>query len=285
MQLKYIYEHDIERDINGVIKVAQNDEESIKQELGEYIITRELRKHFNTFFNNYERSLSYPTDKIGVWISGFFGSGKSHFLKILSYLLSNDTVAGKKAVDYFSDKFDDPMMFAQLERCASVPTDTILFNIDSKSPINKDNTAILRVFAKVFYEYRGFYGDDLKVAKLEQYIEKSGKTEAFKAKFEEIHGDSWEKSRDAFSFFEDDVVEALTETLGMSETAARNWFNGTETADMSIEQLVKEIKEYIDSKGKDFRLLFMVDEVGQYIGSGGSLMLNLQTIVEEIGSK
>lgn len=81
------------------------------------------------------------------------------------------------------------------------------------------------------------------------------------------------------------MVEALTETLGMSETAARNWFNGTETADMSIEQLVKEIKEYIDSKGKNFRLLFMVDEVGQYIGSDGSLMLNLQTIVEEIGSK
>jgi hypothetical protein len=285
MQLQNIYKSDINRDINGVIKVAQNDEKSIEQELSEYIITRELRKHFNTFFNNYEKSLTTPTDKIGVWISGFFGSGKSHFLKILSYLLSNDTVAGKKAVDYFSDKFDDPMMFAQLERCASVPTDTILFNIDSKSPINKDNTAILRVFAKVFYEYLGFYGDDLKVAKLEQFIDKSGKLDAFKAKFEEIHGQSWEDSRVACSFLEDDVVDSLTEALGMSETAARNWFNGTETADISIEQLVKEIKEYIDSKGKDFRLLFMIDEVGQYIGSDGSLMLNLQTIVEEIGSK
>ena len=285
MQLRHIYKSDINRDINGVIKVAQADEASIEQELREYIITRELRKHFNTFFNNYEKSLNYPTDKIGVWISGFFGSGKSHFLKMLSYILSNDTVAGKKAVDYFSDKFDDPMMFAQLERCAAVPTDTILFNIDSKSPINKDKTAILRVFAKVFYEYRGFYGDDLKVAKLEQFIEKSGKMDAFKAKFEEFHGESWEESRDAFSFFEDDVVDALTEVMGMSETAARNWFNGTETADMSIEQLVKEIKEYIDSKGKNFRLLFMIDEVGQYIGSDGSLMLNLQTIVEEIGSK
>ena len=285
MQLQYIYKADINRDINGVIKVAQNDERSIEQELSEYIITRELRKHFNTFFNNYEKSLTAPTDKIGVWISGFFGSGKSHFLKILSYILSNDTVAGKKAVDYFQDKFDDPMMFAQLERCAGVPTDTILFNIDSKSPINKDKTAILRVFAKVFYEYRGFYGDDLKVAKLEQFIDKSGKMDSFKNKFEEIHGESWEASRDAFSFFEDDVVEALIETLDMSETAARNWFNGTETADMSIEQLVKEIKEYIDSKGKDFRLLFMIDEVGQYIGSDGSLMLNLQTIVEEIGSR
>ena len=285
MQLKDIYEHDIDRDINGVIKVAQNDEKIIEQELEEYIITRELRKHFNTFLNNYDKSLSYPTDKIGVWISGFFGSGKSHFLKMLSYVLENKTIAGKKAVTYFADKFDDPMMYAQLEHCASVPTDAILFNIDSKSPINKDNTAILRVFAKVFYEYRGFYGDDLKVAKLEQYIEKSGKMNEFKAKFEEIHGDSWEESRDAFSFFEDDVVETLIETLDMSETAARNWFNGTETADISIEQLVKEIKEYTDSRGKDFRLLFMIDEVGQYIGSDGSLMLNLQTIVEEIGSK
>ena len=56
MQLQYIYKSDINRDINGVIKVAQNDEKSIEQELREYIITRELRKHFNTFFNNYEKS-------------------------------------------------------------------------------------------------------------------------------------------------------------------------------------------------------------------------------------
>lgn len=285
MKLLDIYKSDIKRDINGVIKVAQDDEQSIEQELREYIITKELRKHFDTFFNNYEKSLSYPTDKIGVWISGFFGSGKSHFLKILSYVLSNDVVAGKKAVEYFADKFDDPMMFAQVERCASVPTDTILFNIDSKSPLNKDKTAILRVFAKVFYEHRGFYGDDLKVARLEQFIDKNGKTEEFKAKFEEINGDTWENARDAFAFFEDDVVDVLMSTVDMSETSARNWFNGTETADISIEQLVKEIKEYVESKGKDYRLLFMIDEVGQYIGSDSDLMLNLQTIVEEIGTR
>lgn len=285
MKLLNIYKSDINRDINGVIKVAQNDEQSIEQELREYIITKELRRHFNTFFNNYEKSLNTPTDKIGVWISGFFGSGKSHFLKILSYLLSNDAVAGKNAVEYFADKFEDPMTFAQVERCASVPTDTILFNIDSKSPINKDKTAILRVFAKVFYEHRGFYGDDLKVARLEQFIDKSGKTDEFKSKFEEINGDTWENARDAFAFFEDDIVEVLTSTIDMSETSARNWFNGTETADISIEQLVKEIKEYVESKGKDYRLLFMIDEVGQYIGSDSDLMLNLQTLVEEIGTR
>lgn len=285
MKLVQIYKADINRDINGVIKVAQNDERSIEQELSEYIITKELRRHFNTFLNNYEKSLHTPTDKIGVWISGFFGSGKSHFLKMLSYLLSNRTVAGKKAVDYFADKFDDPMMFEQLKLCASVPTDTILFNIDSKSTLNKDKTAILRVFAKVFYEHRGFYGDDLKVAKLEQFIDKSNKTEEFKVKFEEINGDTWENARDSFAFFEDDITEVLMSVLGMSETAARNWFNGTETADISIEQLVKEIREYVESKGDDYRLLFMIDEVGQYIGSDSDLMLNLQTLVEEIGTR
>lgn len=285
MRLQNVYKADINRDINGVIKVAQDDERSIEQELREYIITKELRRHFNTFLNHYEHSLNQPTDKIGVWISGFFGSGKSHFLKILSYLFSNPIVAGKHAVDYFSDKFDDPMMFAQLESCVKIPTKTILFNIDSKSPLTKDKTAILRVFAKVFYEHLGFYGNDLKVAKLEQFIAKSGRTEQFKEAFERINGGAWEESRDSFAFFEDDVVEVMTESLGISETAARNWFNGEEEIDLSIEQLVKEIKEYIDSKGKQFRLLFMIDEVGQYIGSDSDLMLNLQTIVEEIGTK
>ena len=77
----------------------------------------------------------------------------------------------------------------------------------------------------------------------------------------------------------------LISTIDISETSARNWFNGTETADISIEQLVKEIKEYVESKGNDYRLLFMIDEVGQYLGSDSDLMLNLQTLVEEIGTR
>ncbi len=283
MQLQYIFKSDITRDINGVIKVAQDDK--MREELEEYIITRELHRHFHTFLTNYEQSITVPTDKIGVWISGFFGSGKSHFLKMLSYLLSNRTVDGKGAVTYFADKFDDPAMFARLERCAAVPTETILFNIDSKSPINKDKTAILRVFAKVFYEHQGFYGNDLKVARLERFVAKSGKWDAFLSAFEEVNGDTWDNARDAFAFFEDDIVEVLMSTLDMSETAARNWFNGTEQADISIEQLVGEIKEYVESRGQEYRLLFMIDEVGQYIGSDSHLMLNLQTIVEEIGTR
>lgn len=81
MKIQSMFQKDIDRDINGVVQVSQDDQRSLKQELDEYIITKELRRHFATFFDNYVKAIDYPTGKIGVWISGFFGSGKSHFLK------------------------------------------------------------------------------------------------------------------------------------------------------------------------------------------------------------
>jgi len=285
MKIQNMFQKDINREINGVIKVAQDDECSLQQELSEYIITKELRRHFSTFFDNYSKAIDNPTDKIGVWISGFFGSGKSHFLKMLSYLLSNREVKGKAAIDFFKDKFDDQIMYANVVRCISITTESILFNIDIEGPICKDKTSVLRVFAKMFYNHLGFYGEDLKIAKLECFLDKQGKTEVFRKAFEEVNGASWVETRSSYAFFEDDIVCVLQKVLNMSETSARNWFNGEENVDMSIKLLVEEIKTYVDSKGKDFRLLFCVDEVGQYIGDDSDLMINLQSIVEELGSK
>lgn len=285
MKIQSMFQKDINRPINGVIKVGQDDDGAIIQELDEYIITKELRRHFGTFFDNYSKAIDHPTDKIGVWISGFFGSGKSHFLKMLSYLLANREIGDKKAVDFFENKFDDPMMYATVVRSTNIPTESILFNIDIEGPINKDKTAVLRVFAKVFYNHLGFYGEDLKIAKLERFVDMQGKTEMFRQTFEEVNGAPWLEARATYAFFEDDIVSVLKSVLGMSEIAARNWFNGEENSDLSIKQLVEEIKTYVDGRGKDFRLLFCVDEVGQYIGDDGDLMINLQSIVEEVGSK
>ncbi len=168
---------------------------------------------------------------------------------------------------------------------SEVPTETILFNIDAKSPMGKDQDAILRVFTKVFYEHCGYYGDDMKVAALERFLDRQGRLEAFKAAFEAVNTEPWATAREAFAFWEDDVVAALTQTAGMSETAARNWFNGEENADMSIERLGREIAEYVDGKAPNFHLVFLVDEIGQYIGDNSGMMLNLQTLVEELGSR
>ncbi|MBM6989328.1 MAG: hypothetical protein I3I99_06990 [Olsenella umbonata] len=85
MRIRDMFERDIDRNINGVVQVS--DERSVAQELDEYVVTSELRRHFSDFFDAYTEALDTPTDRIGVWVSGYFGSGKSHFIKILSYLL------------------------------------------------------------------------------------------------------------------------------------------------------------------------------------------------------
>ena len=289
MRIQQMFERDIDRDINGVVKVAQDDDSAVEQELAEYVITRELSGHFTSFYGAYERALDVPTDKIGVWISGFFGSGKSHFLKMLSYLLTNREVGGRHALDYFDGKFADPMVAAQVARCAAVPTQSILFNVDNKAVGEKDKDVLKRTFARVFYDALGFYGEDLKLARLEKFIDDRGCTQAFRDAFAAINGEAWLDARAEYDFFSDDVIDALEEAGVMSRAEAERWLAGTDAADLSIQALTDQIRDYADAQaaahGGQFRLLFMADEIGQFIGGDVNLMLNLQTIVEELGTK
>lgn len=286
MQIRKMFAEDINRPINGVIKVNQDASDVIDQEIKEYVITKELKKHFVNFFEFYSEAFTNPTADIGVWISGFFGSGKSHFLKILSYILENKPVCGITTVEMFRKKFeDDPGTFMLIDNSTRGKTETILFNIDIEGPINKDKTAVLRVFAKMFYNHLGFYGENLKVALLEQYIDQMGKTEEFRRVFEEKKGKSWLEQRKAFAFNGKAIVPTLMEVLDMSEEDAKNWFADKSSVEFSISHLVDDIEKYVDSKPGNYRLLFMVDEVGQYVGTDTDMLMNLQSIVEELGSR
>jgi hypothetical protein len=277
---------DVNRDIRGVVKVQQRDEEIVYQELDEYVVTKELKKHFSRFYENYARSVNQPTDKMGVWISGFFGSGKSHFLKILSYLLNNQPVHGKKPVDFFEEKINDPMVYALMEKAASVETGTILFNIDAKSNTSyTSRDAILRVFKKVFDEHRGYYGDNTAISRMEKFLDDEGNFEAFRTKYEELSNESWVGNQSNFYFRGEEIIQSLAHASNMSVDGARNWYERVDQADdLTIESFAQEVKEFVDSKDNNFHLVFLVDEIGQYIGDNRSLMLNLQTVVESLGA-
>ena len=287
MQIKDMFVKDIDRDIKGVIKVGQSDEENVYQELDEYVVTKELLKHFRDFFDSYERGITGYTDKMGVWISGFFGSGKSHFLKILSYLLKNSVVEGKRAVEYFKDKIDDPMLIAKMTTAGTISTDVCLFNIDSKgsAKVGSGKEAIVEVFMKVFNEMQGFCGTIPYLADFERQLAAEGKFDEFKQTFEQIAGAPWEKKRQAFAVNQDKVVKTLVQMDFMSEEAARNWCkNAKSDYDLSIEKFVSIVQNYVATKDKNHHVVFMVDEIGQYIADNTQLMLNLQTIVEDLGT-
>ncbi len=288
MKIGQMFAKSIDRDLKGVIKVGQDDDFNIQQELEEYVVTRELQKHFRDFFDSYKRGIQGNTDKMGVWISGFFGSGKSHFLKILSYLLENKVVNGKTALEYFEEdqKIKDPMVLADMRLAASVPTDVILFNIDSKSEQSgkRDKDAIVNVFLKVFNEMQGFCGAIPFLADLERNLSEKGRYEEFKERYEASFDSKWTESRNDFDFIQDDIVEVLVDMKFMSEEAARNWCErATTDYAISIERLSDLVKKYIERKGNNHHVVFLVDEIGQYIGDNSDLMLNLQTVTEDLG--
>ena len=289
MKIGQMFVKPIDRDLKGVIKVGQDDDRNIQQELEEYVVTRELQKHFRDFFDSYKRGITGTTDKMGVWISGFFGSGKSHFLKILSYLLENKTVNGKTALEYFEEdeKIKDCMVLADMRLAATVPTDVALFNIDSKSEMNgKENKeAILSVFLKVFNEMQGFYGAIPALADVERNLTEAHRYEECEETFEESFGTPWKEARSDFDFIQDDFVDVLVEMGYMSEAAARNICEkATRPYSITIEEFASMVKKYLDRKGNNRHIVFLVDEIGQYIGDNSSLMLNLQTVVENLGT-
>ncbi|WP_130470524.1 BREX system P-loop protein BrxC [Candidatus Magnetaquicoccus inordinatus] len=294
MLIKDLFAKPISRSINGVIKADQADDASVWQELDEYVITKELDVHFRRFFESYLNSITRQNDpdiigKVGVWVSGFFGSGKSHFIKILSYLLGNRTISyqdsTKQAFEFFKDKISDTMLLADIKRAISTPADVILFNIDSKADAKDGRDSILKVFLRVFNERLGFCGEHPHIAHMERYLEENGKFNAFKNSFQLDTGKNWVEERDAYNFHTDSVAKALSAALGKSIQDADTWIERFEKDfSLTVENFSKWVKEYLDSKGGNHRIIFLVDEVGQFIGQDTHLMLNLQTITENLGT-
>lgn len=297
MLIRDMFYKGIDREINGVIKVGQKDKENVYQELEEYVVTEELDKYMNRFFDAYKRGLTGRTDKMGVWISGFFGSGKSHFLKILSYILSDKEVVNPDdgtvhtASSFFLDgvKVTDAKLQAKIREVASYSddTDVILFNVDSKSASDSktNKEAIKDVFMKVFNEYLGYCGSIPFLADFERKLDETGKYRQFKDKFCEINGSSWEEAREDYYFIQDEIIETVSELGIMSEEAAKNWAANAESSySFSIDQFADYVRRYCNKKGENHHVVFLVDEIGQYIADDSKLMVNLQTVAEDLGT-
>jgi hypothetical protein len=294
MKIKELFVKDIFRAINGVIKADQQDSSSIWQELDEFVVTNELSNHLDKFFSVYADTVDNPkhsdaSGKIGVWVSGFFGSGKSHFIKALYYLFANTLVekdgVTKSAPQFFENKIQDAMLLGTVKRVVGKNVDAILFNIDSRADQSRGRDAILAVFLKVLNELQGYSPDHPHIAHMERYLDSNGALVEFEKNYKGLTGEEWRERRVDWQFNQDEIVKSLAKTLGQSDTACHRWIDHAETDfSLTVENFAKWVKEYLDKKGANHRLFFFVDEIGQFIGQDGHLMLNLQTIVENLGT-
>lgn len=282
--LSDLFAYDINRTIEGVIKA--DDESHLRQEVQEFVITKEVAKKLERqFFDAYNETGGTN----GVWISGFYGSGKSHLLKMLSVLLENRVVDKIATGTRFADKVreDNPLLAASIEKAARIPARSIRFNIDQKAILNstgKDQAdAVLAVFMSVFNEMRGYFPRLAWLADLERRMDREGILAKFKTTFHEQTGKDWDTERYQVALVRGKFAKSYAAvTAGAVDDGKAVWESARSDYNLTIERFAEEVNDYLGQQPRGFRLNFFVDEVGQYIGDNTKLMTNLQTIAESL---
>jgi len=283
MNLKNIFKKPVDRPIEGVIKA--DDEASLRLEIEEYVLTNEVEKRLETFLDAYK---NYEGAN-GVWVSGFFGSGKSHLLKMLALLLENREIDGTRALELFLPKCgENEILRGDLKRAVGIPSKSILFNIDQKADVISKTQidALLAVFVKVFDEMCGYYGKQGHIAQFERDLDSRNLYGEFMAAYENLTGRTWQKGREQALLESKNIAKAYAEVTRGDEQAASGILDKYRSQyRVSIEDFANGVNAYIGRQAPNFRLNFFVDEVGQYIADNVKLMTNLQTIAESLATK
>lgn len=283
MDMKGLYAKDIFRSIDGVIKA--DDVSKVASEVDEYVMTSEIRSGLSRIVDAWNQ-VDAPSN--GVWIAGFFGSGKSHLLKMLSYLLGEQAGSQPMTREDVERAFEqkvagDETLIADLKRSLHTPTRAVLFNIDAKDDksTRERGSAMIEVFYKVYSEARGLYSKDLGVGALERDLEDRGELARFREAYLEEAGHTWEVGRVNTVFSEALVSRALARLGHQVDQPFRSY---REQMNLSAEAFAQDVASWLDRQGPHQRIAFFVDEVGQFIGDDSQLMLNLQTITEQLAT-
>jgi len=289
MKIQEIFERDITRHINAAVVVGDDKKDIIESEIKEYVFTKDLVKHI---YKMLDTILNGKSGKSGIWINGYYGSGKSHFLKYVHYCLHPDykeeaLLHLETSLAGLESNIDDvtPAQIRKLKnQLEKQEVDTILFNVDNVSG-DQSNERITRIFLNQFNKFRGYNASNIPLARLlEKQLDKEGVFDAFKKKLKEKKFD-WEKDSDTISRLRLDTVLAVAAELmpGISIDVLKTALKDPAAFHISIDDtLIPEFNEYLAGKSANYRLVFLVDEVSQYVGQNKELLLNLQTIVEMV---
>lgn len=292
--LHELYEKPIDRAFNPAVNASDFKEATVRTEIDEYVFTDEI---INNLFSVLQAVRDRAKSHNGIWINGYFGSGKSHFLKYLDYCLHPKY--NKRALARLAEavKAHDPLLnpsskcnvtIADMNDLSSwlrtAKVETILFNIGS---VANSNTNEQHVFTEVFWNelnrHRGYNTFNLPLAQyFEKVLDQKGKFDEFKQRLSD-NGFNWETDGANLATTELDLVLDLGREIvpTLSTDVIRKHIANNDIT-LSVEAFMKELKEYIDKTPDNFRLIFFADEISQFIDSRAGLLLQLQQIVSDL---
>lgn len=282
--IRELFSRDIDRKIEEVIKVDQTDEAILREELEEYVVTSSIKKSYLEILEEYAERPNKPSDAVGVWVSGFFGSGKSSFAKNLGLALAKRPVEETNARDLLTQRINDNVATALFSKIDEhIPTDAVVFDVSTDRGV-MGNQTLTEIMYRSFLEHLG-YSRDLDIAELEISLEEDGRLEEFYAAYERIYPDKeWDVQKDRPAFALGYASKVMHELDPATYPEVDSWKQGArERADISPGLLADRCKALMERRRDGQTLVFVVDEVGQFVARDVQKMLDLQGIVQSLG--
>ena len=282
--IKTLFVHDIGRRIEEVIKVDQTDAEVIRTEIDEYVVTDSIRKHYTEILERYAETPNKPHEGIAVWVSGFFGSGKSSFAKMLGLTIENPPIAGERAAERFAARADDAKLSVLLKTVTEkIPTHAVVFDVSTDRGIRSGNQTLTEIMYGLFLRSLG-YAKDLDLSELEVSLEERGSLERFEETYRRLFDKEWAREKDKVAFALSEASRVMHELDPATYPQADSWVQAVKNkADITPRKLAERAGELMNRRKPGHALLFVVDEVGQFVARDVQKMLDLQAIVQNLG--
>jgi uncharacterized protein DUF6079 len=282
--IKELFENRISRRIEEVIKVDQNDEQIISEEIKEYVATNSIRDYYTDILDRYRETPNKPHEGVGVWVSGFFGSGKSSFAKMLGLALENRLIQGERAAKLFGQRTGDPKVQALLANInEQIPTEAVIFDVSTDRGIRSGNQTITEIMYRLFLKRLGYAGD-LDLAELEITLEAEGRLALFKETFARIFDKEWDFEKGKIAFAVQQASRVMSKLDPETYPKVDSWREAAlRRADITPGLLAERCLELMKRRSPDKSLIFVIDEVGQFVARDVQKMLDLQGVVQNLG--
>lgn len=284
MQIKELFAGDIYRRIEEVIKVDQTDEGILHEELNEYVLTDGIRGHYREILRSYWETPKKPHEGIAIWVSGFFGSGKSSFAKMLGLALQNRTVQGATASELLASRAGDTELHVLLKQITEhIPTEAVIFDVSTDRGIKSGNQTLTEIMYRLFLKSLG-YAEDLDLAELEITLEQKGDLERFKQAYREMFDQDWSANKDLIAFSLGEASAVMHQLYPDRYHTPDSWILAAQDrADINPGKLAERCRDLMGRRRPQKNLVFVIDEVGQFVARDVQKMLDLQAAVQNLG--
>ena len=280
MRIAEIFQHDLDREIKEVIKVDESDSADVADEIREYVVTDHIHDAFTEVLDQYQESILTPTARVNAWVSGFFGSGKSSFAKLLGCILANPQLGETTAAELFTGRLPTTQVRALLNTIhQQAPTMAVFVDLSSARNVAREGESVVLPLYRELLSKLG-YSRDLRLAELEIDLEAQGRLDEFIEAFEKVGGKPWVDRRDK-ALALNEASRALHEIDPDTYPAADSYARTRPDPEMGANLFADRAIELLGRRKPGLqRIVFIVDEVGQYVSRDVQRMLDLQGFAE-----